>query len=239
MLSFAGTLELLARKDGFRPRGIGIIRLLLSSTGIVDDTLHFSYIEHGVVGERDSTGPYGCLLFMACLPVMILESSRTPPPPSTIRRPSLLCHQPACAARAQVHGDTLFAGVQLQRPVLTAAFACCRRYGPVVDPPLCSGRSWVIFGHVVDCLFFVDMLVSFDTAYWNDGNIVTSRSVNENKINIYNAVGGFRVVVFSWVMNAPFYDECTIIPVKRGRVRTEYLRFSPGDTARVFTLWPA
>ncbi|CAM9385787.1 unnamed protein product, partial [Ectocarpus sp. 12 AP-2014] len=37
--------------------------------------------------------------------------------------------------------------------------------------------SWAIFGHVVDGMFLVDMLVSFDTAYWDDGNIVTSRKL--------------------------------------------------------------
>ncbi len=36
-------------------------------------------------------------------------------------------------------------------------------------------RSWAIFAHVVDLLFFVDMMISFDTAYWDDGNIITSR----------------------------------------------------------------
>lgn len=35
--------------------------------------------------------------------------------------------------------------------------------------------SWAIFAHVVDLLFFADMMISFDTAYWDDGNIITSR----------------------------------------------------------------
>lgn len=38
-------------------------------------------------------------------------------------------------------------------------------------------RSWAVFGHLVDLLFLTDMLISFDTAYWDDGNIITSRRV--------------------------------------------------------------
>lgn len=86
---------------------------------------------------------------------------------------------------------------------------------------------------MVDCLFFVDMLVSFDTAFWDDGNIVTSRSVNEIKKYLH-AVHGFRVV-FSRVINAPFHDECSI-NLQRGRVKTEYTESASGDTTRVFCL---
>ncbi|CAN0594891.1 unnamed protein product, partial [Laminaria digitata] len=32
--------------------------------------------------------------------------------------------------------------------------------------------SWAVYGHSVDLLFFLDMILSFDTAYWDDGNII-------------------------------------------------------------------
>ena len=43
-----------------------------------------------------------------------------------------------------------------------------------------------MYGHSVDLLFFLDMILSFDTAYWDDGNIITKR--RESRLCMCTAV---------------------------------------------------
>lgn len=35
--------------------------------------------------------------------------------------------------------------------------------------------SWSTINYLVDVLFFLDMVLSFNTAFWEDGNIITQR----------------------------------------------------------------
>jgi hypothetical protein len=74
--------------------------------------------------------------------------------------------------------------------------------------------NWDIFDIVVDCIFFLDMILTFFTAYWDDERLVVSmRGIAINYIKFWFWVDVISILPFEQIMNSG--DTLALVRISR------------------------